>query len=304
MPEGPTRRALEKFFRAYGFRGPQEAEIASPRWKEEPGVVFVALRAHLAEGGPRGAPVEMERRQRAVREKAAGELERRVPAPVRLAVRHLLRLVQRFTRLRERLRSYVTEVLGMYREVLLDTSRRLVAKNQNYGTDGAFFLTIDEVHSILRGDERSWAALVERRRRQYVRDSALPAPPSTFVGYPPDAADEPPIADTLHGLAAASGVIEGRARVLTDPSQSADLKPGEVLVAPYADVGWSPLFTLAGAVVTDLGGPLSHASVVAREYGLPSVVNVKVGTRTIRTGDRVRVDGDRGLVHILERQAA
>jgi rifampicin phosphotransferase len=106
--------------------------------------------------------------------------------------------------------------------------------------------------------------------------------------------------NTLVGLAAASGSVEGIARVLRTPGDAAEFRAGEVLVAPYADVGWSPLFTCATAVVTDLGGPLSHASVVAREYGVPAVVNVKVGTRVIKTGDRIRVDGDAGVVELLD----
>jgi pyruvate,water dikinase len=109
-----------------------------------------------------------------------------------------------------------------------------------------------------------------------------------------------PDTDALTGLAASSGKVRGRARVLASPTEASALELGEVLVAPYADVGWSPLFTVAGAVVTDLGGPLSHASIVAREYGVPSVVNVKHGTRLIRTGDLVEVDGDAGTVRIVE----
>ena len=84
-------------------------------------------------------------------------------------------------------------------------------------------------------------------------------------------------------------------------SDAADFQAGEILVSACADVGWSPLFLVASAVVTDLGGPLSHAAIVLREYGVPSVVNVKSGTRQLRTGDRVRVDGGAGRVHILER---
>jgi pyruvate,water dikinase len=300
LPAGPTRRSLEKFLLAYGFRGPREAEIATPRWREDPTLLFATLRAHLtAEDAER--PVDLERRQRSVRERAAAELETLVPTPARIAVRHLLSLVQRFTRLRERLRAYVTEVLGMFRDVALDASRRLAMRDAAYGDDAAFFLTMEEVHTVLRGDRRSLVALVRRRRRHYERDRGLPDPPDTFVGYPPEAELPPPSTDALFGLAASSGVSEGLARVLLVPSDAADLRPGEVLVAPYADVGWSPLFLCASAVVTDLGGPLSHASVVAREYGVPMVVNVKVGTRTIATGDRIRVDGDTGAVYVVSR---
>ncbi len=127
LPDGPTRRALEKFIAAYGFRSAREAEIATPRWREDPSLLFATLRAHLA-GEGREQPVEVERRQRNVRDSAARELDRLLPGPAAMAVRHLLSLVQRFMRLRERLRSHVTLILGMFREVALDASRRLLAR--------------------------------------------------------------------------------------------------------------------------------------------------------------------------------
>ncbi len=299
LPEGPTRRALDKFIAAYGFRSAREAEIATPRWREDPSLLFATLSAHLA-GDGRERPVDAERRQRQVRDSAATELDRLLPGPAAMAVRHLLSLVQRFMRLRERLRSHVTLILGMFREVALDASRRLAAREPGIGHDAAFFLTLEELHAVLKGDQRSLSALVRQRRRQYERDSSLDDPPDTFVGYPPEVPAPIPDTDALTGLAASSGRVRGRARVLSSPADASALAYGEILVAPYADVGWSPLFTVAGAVVTDLGGPLSHASIVAREYGVPSVVNVKHGTRVIETGDLVEVDGDAGTVRILE----
>jgi len=302
LPEGPTRRALSNFISAFGFRSAREAEIATPRWREDPTLLFAILRAHLGADGTE-RPVDAERRQRKVRDAAAAELDRLLPGPAAVAARHLLSLVQRFMRLRERLRAHVTEILGMFREVALDASRRLLARDRNIGKDAAFFLTLEELHAVLKGDQRSLSALVRQRRRQYERDSALPDPPDTFVGYPPEAPGPLPDTDALTGLAASSGRVRGRARVLASPAEAGALEVGEILVAPYADVGWSPLFTVAGAVVTDLGGPLSHASIVAREYGVPSVVNVKLGTRLIHTGDLVEVDGDAGTVRILEASA-
>jgi pyruvate,water dikinase len=107
----------------------------------------------------------------------------------------------------------------------------------------------------------------------------------------------PPIGgDVLRGLPAASGVVEGRVRLLSWEEEIDGLEPGEVLVVRTTDVGWTPLFLVAAGVVTELGGPLSHAAVVAREYGIPCVVNVPGVTRILRTGDSVRVDGDRGIV--------
>ncbi|MCB9604430.1 MAG: PEP/pyruvate-binding domain-containing protein [Polyangiales bacterium] len=302
LPSGPTRKALETFLEAFGHRGTREAEIAEPRWREDPTLLFTTLQLHLRGGGELG-PLVVEERQRKVREAAEAELAKLVPAPLLPAFRHLLTLVQRFLRLRERLRGSVTEVLGFFRLVALDASRRLALLEPDAGTDGAFYLTLDELHQQLRHPGRATvASRIRQRRRQLERDRALPDPPDTFVGFPPPVSDtREPSADALRGLPASSGVVEGRVRVVRTPLEAAAFERGEILVVGQADVGWSPLFLVAGAVVTDLGGPLSHASIVLREYGVPAVVNVKHGTRVLKTGDRVRLDGDRGEVRLLER---
>lgn len=300
LPDGPIRRALTRFLRAYGHRGAREAEIAEPRWREDPTILFATLQIHMRhEEGER--PLDHEQRQRAIREAAERELDRLVPVLGRPAFRHLLTLVRRFMRLRERLRGIVTEVLGGYRLVALDASRRIAAREPDAGTDAAFFLTESELRDVLRTSTRV-ATRVTQRRRQFERDRALPDPPDTFVGFPPPIAPavESPMGGALRGLGASSGVVTGRARVLDDPAQASLFQRGEILVSACADVGWSPLFLVAAGVVTDLGGPLSHASIVLREYGIPAVVNVKSGTRVIRTGDLLRVDGDRGVVHVLQ----
>jgi pyruvate,water dikinase len=139
------------------------------------------------------------------------------------------------------------------------------------------------------------------RRAEVARDLARPDPPATFVGSPPSVASSPePAGDHFTGVAASPGVVTGRVRVLRDPGDGALLTPGEVLVTAVADVGWTPLFLVATAVVTELGGALSHAALVAREYGVPTVVNVAGATRALKTGDLVRVDGNRGVVERIE----
>lgn len=301
LPEGPTRRAVQRFLEAYGYRGAREAEIGEPRWSEDATLPFATLRAHLSRASRGSSPVDIEQKQRQVRDAAQKELERRLPGPTKIAARHLLSLVQRFTRLRERLRSHVVRVLGLFRAVGLDVSRRLAVKEPSAGEDGAFYLTADELHAYLRGDLGSLTPVIRRRRLQLERDRALPDPPDTFVGFPPAVPEPPQSQDALQGLAAMSGRVRGKARVLMDSSHASELLPGEILVVPYADVGWSPLFLVAAAVVTDLGGPLSHAAVVAREYGVPTVVNVKDGTRVVRTGDELEVDGAAGTVRVLAR---
>lgn len=299
LPEGPTKRALRTFVEAYGDRGPREAEIAEPRWREDPSLLFVTLRLHLlSEQDEARNPIAIEQRQRQIRSEGEAEVEARLIGPTKAAFRHLLALVQRFVRLRERLRASSTQVLGLYRAVALEASRRMDSK-EHAGRDAAFFLTVDELRAYLTGRMASVAGLVRARRMQFERDVSLPDPPDTFVGFPPPSPLPTPDTATLSGLGSSSGIVEAHARVLMSSGDASAFQPGEVLVAPYADVGWSPLFLVAGALVTDLGGPLSHAAIVAREYGLPAVMNVKMGTRIIRTGDLLRVDGERGVVEIL-----
>jgi pyruvate,water dikinase len=104
----------------------------------------------------------------------------------------------------------------------------------------------------------------------------------------------------ITGFAGAAGRVEGTVRCLTRPEEGVHLKPGEILVAVTTNVGWTPLFPRAAAVVTDVGAPLSHAAIVARELGIPAVVGCADATTRLRTGDRVRVDGGQGVVEILD----
>ena len=297
LPEGPTRSALEAFQLKHGHRGIREGEIAAPRWREEPGLMFATIRSHI------GASFDSRERRRAQnrrRETAEAELKRAVPLAMRPLIDRLLEVVRHFTRMREHLRSYVVEVLGVFRNVSLEASRRIAAGEPEAGHDAAFYLTVDELTEVLLQDRQSVALVVQQRRTQHARNAALPDPPSTFVGFPPLHEDVAIVATSLFGLPASGGQCEGRVRVLRRASDAREFQAGEVLVVPAADTGWSPLFLAAAAVVTELGGPLSHAAIILREYAVPAVVNVSSATRVLRTGDRVRVNGDSGVVDLLD----
>lgn len=309
IPEGATRRALQSFIELYGDRAVREAELSTPRWKEDARPVLRMLRAALrtdadrVDGNIARSKVE-----------ATAEMEKLVASLNiidQTIVRHLVVRAQRSARLRERMRTWVTRVLGMLREAALDADRRLLRRDADLDRDwkalvrsgsplaavpSAFCLTIDELVTSLRSPRAELAALVRSRRAELARDQARPDPPATFVGIPPPVVLPPAGGAILRGLPASPGVVEGRARVLLLESQMDELQPGEILVVHTTDVGWTPLFLVAAGVVTELGGPLSHAAVVAREFGVPSVVNVAGATRTIRVGDVLRVDGDRGIV--------
>jgi pyruvate,water dikinase len=313
LPDGPTRRALQSFLDLYGDRAVREAELSTPRWREDARPVLTMIRVALR-GDARDVEPQLAR-AKALADAEMGRLLPRLSFVEQTMVRHLVARAQKSARLRERMRTWVTRVLGMLREAFLDADRRLLrlcpeleadqkAATRSVagaGSDPApenavFFLTVDEVVHALKTSRTDLAPLVRARRAEFARDRARPDPPATFTGAPPPVALPPAGDDALMGLAASGGVVEGNARVLHGPDDMGQLEPGEVLVVHTTDVGWTPLFLLAAGVVTELGGPLSHAAIVAREFGVPSVVNVEGATRVIRTGDRLRVDGDRGVV--------
>jgi pyruvate,water dikinase len=326
LPEGPAKRALVSFLDLYGDRAVREAELSTPRWKEDPRPVLAMIRVAL-----RGEARDVEPQLARAKAEADAEMQRLVPRlkfAEQTLVRHLITRAQKAARRREQMRTQVTRVLGMLRDVALDADRRLLRLVPELARDWAelrakgsplsdhrelvpceshglaaihtvFFLTVDEVVNALRASRTDLAPLVRARRAEYMRDQARPDPPATFIGAPPSVQLPPAGGDVMRGTGASSGVVEGNARVLLSASQMSELEPGEILVVHTTDVGWTPLFCIAAGVVTELGGPLSHAAVVARELAVPSVVNVDGVTRALKTGDRVRVDGDRGVVERL-----
>lgn len=315
IPDGPTKRALISFLDLYGDRAVREAELSTPRWKEDPRPVLAMIRVAL-----RGEARDVEQGLARAKLEADAEMQRLVPRlnfAEQTLVRHLVARAQKAARRREQMRTWVTRVLGMLRDVALDADRRLLRLVPELGADftqlrkdsaanpaisathTVFFLTVDEVVNALRSSRTDLAPLVRARRAEYLRDRARPDPPTTFIGSPPSVQLPPAGGDVLRGIGASSGVVEGRARVLLSASEMSELQPGEILVVHTTDVGWTPLFCIAAGVVTELGGPLSHAAVVARELGVPSVVNVDGVTRALKTGDRVRLDGERGVIERL-----
>jgi pyruvate,water dikinase len=256
-------------------------------------------------------PVDVEdllARRRADFEAAWQRLQARYPqrAP---KLRRQIGQIGPAARMREAVRDEVTRLLWVEREWALR------AGDLTGLGDDIFLLTIDEVLALLSGDDAA-TVHIPARRETYARYRALPPYPMIIRGpfdpfqwaadpnrrndiYDATAAAPLSTSDTITGFAGAAGRVEGRVRVLDGPEQGDQLQPGEILVAVTTNVGWTPLFPRAAAVVTDVGAPLSHAAIVARELGIPAVVGCGSATTRLRSGDRVRVDGGRGTVEIL-----
>ncbi len=299
LPAGPGRRAIEHFLEMYGDRAVREAELATPRWREEPAPLLDMLVSSLRASS--NDPERALARARSVADREMARLETLLNFVELALVRQLVERTQRFTRLRERMRSWVTRTLGTLRTIALDVDRRLRRIDPSLKEGSVFFCTYEELTAALSSGRAEIGHVVRLRRAEHARDAGRPDPPPTFIGRPPPVMLPPASGDTLVGLPASGGVVEGRARVLEAGARGLDtVEPGEILVSRTTDVGLSPLFLVAAGVVTELGGPLSHAAVVAREYGVPAVVSVPGATLAIKTGDRLRIDGDRGLVERLD----
>ncbi|ROP35430.1 PEP/pyruvate-binding domain-containing protein [Saccharothrix texasensis] len=287
----------EAYARQYGHRFADEFEVSAPRPAEDP-----QWPRHHDVGVD---PEELLARQAAVREAAWARLRAAHPGKVARLRREVDELAA-LARERERARSEFSRTFAVLRAFLVRAG-----EVTGHG-DAVFFLPIGETLRVLGGDETPLAS-VPARRAAYDRYRALPPYPTVIRGrFDPEAwaadpdrrpdvfdASAAPLGDDVSGFPGAAGVVEGVARVIHDVADGKDLARGEILVTTVTNIGWTPLFPRAAAVVTDVGAPLSHAAIVARELGIPAVVGCGNATTRITTGDRLRVDGGRGTVTVL-----
>jgi phosphohistidine swiveling domain-containing protein len=290
---------MATFLDRHGYHGPSEGQLDVVSWREDCRPIEARLDAYRAidADDPR-APHNRRRSQTAERDAALAALTAPMGRIKTAAVRRLVRLAGRLVALREQGKAGYL----MCFDVARAASRRLgdlLADGRIIETaDDVFFLTWDEMidtppaHSLIVTRRGAY----EERRRWRLPESWTGVPELIRADVSSDEDDGPTAA--ISGLGAGSGVVEGRARVVRDPGTT-ELESGDILVCEATDPSWIALFMVAGGVVTDLGGLLSHGAIVAREMGLPCVVGTKAGTRRIRDGQRLRVDGDRGLVEIL-----
>ena len=226
----------------------------------------------------------------------------RVPAVI---LNDLLQRHHELGGLRERPKFDMVRAMALGRRMLQRCGETLLADGLLDSADGVFFLDGDDVRAALQGQRRDLATLATARRRAFQRELARKLVPRvlTSEGETVYASTAPPgdaTADVMVGTSLSPGVHEGTVRVLDSPV-GAGLQPGEVLVAASTDPGWTPLFLLAGALVMEVGGVVSHGALVAREYGVPAVAGITDAMTRLRTGQRVRVDGTNGSVTLLDR---
>ena len=184
------------------------------------------------------------------------------------------------------------------RDLYLEVGRRLVKSGKIDKQEDFFFLSIPEIERLsTRHLQPGVRQKILERRKEFARHRR--ANPPLVVrsdGKPVAHAAAAKPGEVMRGTPVSWGVMRGRARILLDPGDGAALQKGEILVAPFTDPGWTPLFLTAGALVMEIGGIMSHGAVVAREYGIPAVVGVKDATRLLRDGEMIEVDGGSGEI--------
>lgn len=293
--------ALEGFLEEHGHRATSEMDPHATSWRRDPSPILraVALYAGMHESE---SPTSTLERQRASRLSLADTILSQTPVLRRRSLRWRLKLAQQSLSWRERTKSAAVRSARLVDYYLPELQQRLSGRSLISSPDDLFYLTSSELAEALEGHPAGdLGERIARRRAELDRNVHLTLT-DTFQGSPrivrAQTTSRP--GACLVGSPVCPGEVTGRARVVLDPTDGA-LGLGEVLVAPVTDAGWTPLFATAAALVVDLGSVLSHGSIVAREYGLPTVVNVHEATKRIATGDLVLVNGERGTVTILER---
>ena len=293
------------FAREFGHRSPHEAEVSILRPAEDPDWIDRQL------AGLRQAKEDVTAlltQQETARKAAWERIHERYPQK-ETSIRRQIDRWAAIARDREAARSEMVRAIWVLRSFVLRADA-LTGQGESI-----FFLSIDEILALLGGDQAS-LAYIPARRTAYERYCALPPYPvlipgrfdpfqwASHPGRRSDIFNAPggsmPVSGAITGFPGAAGVVEGRARVIATFEEGDQLQDGEVLVTTVTNVGWTLLFPRAAAVVTDVGAPLSHAAIVARELGIPAVVGCGDATMRLHTGDRVRVNGGQGTVEILQ----
>jgi pyruvate,water dikinase len=294
---------IAEVIRKHGFHGPAEGELSSRVWREDD----TPIRKMVEQYGARDDDQDPARHDAALRQERdemARELLSALPRSRRAGAAFVLRLARERLPLRGVAKRSFLQAFDVARAAARRVGADLAEVGVLADADDIFYLTAAELRDVVPSDARE---LVTRRRERRTAYQQLVLP-SEWTGMPEatlvSAASDrlPDLTDVITGTGVSVGVIEGVVRVVTSPD-FAEVEPDEILVAPTTDPSWSSIMFISAALVVDIGGALSHAAVVARELEIPCVVNTHTGTRQLRTGDRVRVDGTAGTVQVLERAA-
>ncbi len=290
-------KEFEEFLKEYGHRGVYESEIMNPRWREYPRYLLENIRAQVKSGGNQGY-----REARAAKKKAVeGEIAAKMKWGLkRIKLNMWTAQAVKGAQMREMSRSVLVKTFEPSRSLFQEIGRRMVERGILEQQIDVYHCSLPEIIAILTGywDGAGLKLLVSERKDLREELSKL-EPPDVII----DEVPQPLLRSSevhgrvIRGLGVAAGRASGVARIVRHPGENTKLQKGDVLVAPSTDPGWTPLFLRAKALVMEVGGYTSHGAIVAREYGIPAVVNVPGVMKTLKDGEQLTVDGDEGKVY-------
>ena len=288
-----------KFLDVYGDKNSSiELEVASRTWREDPSFVVDTINSYIDyqnydeeqerfSQGQKEAEQAINRITEALTEKAGKRVARKTEK--------ILRNYRQMFGLRELPKYYMSMGISLMRTLLLEIGEILVKEGRISQTEDVFFVTVKDIQSGADLKET-----VEQNKQEYQRELARPAPPRllTSTGEAVYSSAGAVGDDSFLGVPVSPGVYEGRVKVLANPLEGNKLERGDILVTTGTNPAWTPLFLKIGALVMETGGPISHGSVVAREYGIPAVVGVTAATSMLQDGQMIRVNGETGIIEI------
>lgn len=290
------KREFRKFLDDYGHRAVYEMDLINPRWREDPTYLLNIIRSTL-ETSDIG---KIRHSQREKREKAWAEVKK-LPFYRRWLIKSLVKQIEKSVEMREMAKSLMISLYEPVRNSVQELGRRFMDRGILKDQADIYHCTLAEIISVISGywDGKGLDILVSERKitRQELADVS---PPDFIIGETPQFAKHEIHFDgnAIRGLGVAAGKASGAARLITHPHEAEKLQPGDVLVAPSTDPGWTPLFLKVSGIVMETGGFLAHGAIVAREYGVPAVVNIPGVMKIIKDGQKIVVDGDAGKVYL------
>jgi pyruvate,water dikinase len=307
--------ALKRFLQRYGLRGVGEIDLGRESWQDTPIQLMQVLGSYLQIQDTAQSPADVFRRGAAVAQTAQERLiaalynQRGGWLKARLA-RWAAQRLRELGGLRESPKFLAIRAMGALREALQASGRELAAAGRLAAYDDLFFLRLSELKQLAADldhqpeNSHLWQERIDARRQRHDREMRRRRVPRLLLSdgtafYEGVETPEGAGANIILGSPVSPGVVEGIVHVVLDP-HSTQLSPGEILVCPATDPGWTPLFLAAGGLVMEVGGMMTHGSVVAREYGIPAVVGVTQATTILKTGQRIRLDGASGQISFLD----
>jgi len=294
---------FDEFIHRYGFRVQGEADPTVADWSENPTFVISQIRSMMGLK-TNESPAAHQKAAASSRAKVEKSVRAGLAADIRPAFDAALAEAQRFTAMRELTKAVWVLGTRRLRPPLLAVADGLVAAGQIRRADDVVYVTYREVEMLVKGKPVDQiGALIAARKKQRKQAEGYTLPDAWVGSVVPTKRAKVVVTKSLTGMGVSGGVATGRARIIlnTEAAFEREIEPGDILVAPFTDTPWTPLFIPAGAIVVETGGMLSHAATVAREFGIPCVVLVHDATRIIHEGDTVTVNGAAGTVKIVKR---